>query len=243
MAKLTLEKRRKIENLVLRVYSTLDRTGRNSKYMREFFKKMSDAQFEKWIKEFEVNPDSNFYMEVIPYENEPTLKEIEEAAKITGTQLHQYVYFRHDGSKDDPIRTKVRVPVGYTHVRALQQILEKKTSYSVEAQRRNQLTGQLSGADAVGRLADEESYALQTVNAQDTLNELLGPRADNRDKRLQMYQAIERDGFVSQQNLKGDLKNQPTLNYLNILLLGAGLKTDLVDTTEFLRVSAERPQL
>jgi hypothetical protein len=123
----------------------------------------------------------------------------------------------------------------------LQQILAKKTSYSTDASKRNQLTGQLSGDDAIGRLADEEAYALKTVGAESILKELLGPRADNRDKRLGMYQAIERDGFVNYGTLKGDLKNQPTVNYLDTLLLAAGLKSDLVDQTVMLRVSADRP--
>ena len=93
----------------------------------------------------------------------------------------------------------------------------------------------------MGRVADEEAYALKTVGAEATLREVLGPRADNRDKRLGMYQAIERDGFVNYGDLKGDVKNQATLNYMNTLLIAAGLKTDLVDATELLRVTADRP--
>jgi hypothetical protein len=119
--------------------------------------------------------------------------------------------------------------------------LAKKTSYSTDASKRSQLTGQLSGDDAVGRLADEEAYALKTVGAESVLKELLGPRADNRDKRLQMYQAIDKQGFVQYGTLKGDLKNQPTINYLDTLLLAAGLKSDLIDKTELLRVSVDRP--
>jgi hypothetical protein len=104
---------------------------------------------------------------------------------------------------------------------------------------RSQLTGQLSGHDAVGRLADEEAYALKTVGGEATLNELLGPRADNRDKRLGMYHSIERDGYVQYSNLVGDLKNQPTINYMDTLLLAAGLKSDLIDPTEVLRVTTD----
>ena len=93
----------------------------------------------------------------------------------------------------------------------------------------------------MGRLADEEAYALKTVGAESILRELLGPRADNRDKRLQMYQAIDKQGFVQYGTLKGDLKNQPTINSLDTLLLAAGLKSDLIDKTELLRVSVDRP--
>ena len=234
-------KRKRIEALVLEVMGKLDTTGENTKRYQAQFKEMSDAQFEAWAKKLSTDEDFHFYLNVLPYKNEPTLDDVEAAAKVTGTKLHQYVYFRHDGAKDNPVRSAVRVPVGYIHVRRLQQILAKKTSYSTDASKRSQLTGQLSGDDAVGRLADEEAYALKTVGAEAVLKELLGPRADNRDKRLGMYQAIEKQGYVQYGELKGDLKNQPTVNYLDALLLAAGLKSDLIDKTELLRVTADRP--
>lgn len=234
-------KRKRIEALVLEVMGKLDRTGENARRYEAQFKTMSDAQFDAWAKRLATDEDFHFYLAVLPYKNEPTLDDVEAAAKVTGTQLHQYVYFRHDGAKDNPVRSAVRVPVGYIHVRRLQQILAKKTSYSTDASKRSQLTGQLSGDDAVGRLADEEAYALKTVGAEAVLKELLGPRADNRDKRLGMYQAIEKQGYVQYGELKGDLKNQPTVNYLDTLLLAAGLKSDLIDKTELLRVTADRP--
>lgn len=238
---MTREKRKRIEALVIETFEKLDKTGSNAVAYKKRLGDMSDAQFEEWVKRLATDEDYHFYLDVQPYHNEPTLDQIEAAAKVTGTKLHQYVFFRHDGAQDNPVRTAQRVPVGYIHVRRLQQILAKKTSYSTDASKRSQLTGQLSGDDAVGRLADEEAYALKTVGAESVLKELLGPRADNRDKRLQMYQAIERDGFARYGDLKGDLKNQPTINYLDTLLLAAGLKSDLIDSTELLRVSVDRP--
>ena len=238
---MTREKRKRIEALIIETFEKLDKTGSNAAIYRKKMGDMSDTQFEEWIKRFATDDDYHFYLSCQPYHNEPTLDQIEAAAKVTGTQLHQYVYFKHDGAQDNPIRTAQRVPVGHIHVRRLQQILAKKTSYSTDASKRSQLTGQLSGDDAVGRLADEEAYALKTVGAESVLKELLGPRADNRDKRLQMYQAINNQGFVQYGELKGDLKNQPTINYLDTLLLAAGLKSDLIDKTELLRVSADRP--
>lgn len=234
------EKRKKITDLILRTM-VLDPTGKNVELWRQRLEAMSDVQMYQWLEGLKKNEDEFITLQAVPYLNEPTLDSIEKAAKVTGTKLHQYVYFRHDGAEDDPIRSQVRVPVGMVHVRRLQQLLAKKTSYSTDASKRSQLTGQLSGDDAVGRVADEEAYALKTVGAEATLREVLGPRADNRDKRLGMYQAIERDGFVNYGDLKGDVKNQATLNYMNTLLIAAGLKTDLVDATELLRVTADRP--
>ena len=241
MPSLTPDKRKRIEKLVQDTFLALDITGENAKQYKTHLSGMSDTEFKAWLNALQTNEDFHFYLSCLPFHNEPTLEQIEKAAKITGTKLHQYVYFRHDGSKDKPIRTAHRVPVGFIHVRRLQQILSKKTSYSTDANSRSQLTGQLSGHDAVGRLADEEAYALKTVGGEATLQELLGPRADNRDKRLGMYQDIERYGFVQYSNLSGDLKNQPTINYMDTLLLAAGLKSDLIDTTELLRVTLDNP--
>ena len=236
------DKRKKVQDLVLTFMGAIDRTGANADRYRELFAGMSDAQFEQWAKQLMSDEEANFYLEVVPYKNEPKLEDIEHAARLVDVQLHQYVYFRHDGAKGEPVRSRVKVPVGYLHVRRLQQILSKKTGYSTDTSKRNQVTGQLSGDSAVGRLADEEVYALKTVGADATLRELLGPRADNRDKRLGMYQAIERDGYVQYGNLRGDSRNQPGIGYMDTLLLAAGLKSDLVDSTELLRVTVDRPQ-
>lgn len=107
-------KRKRIEELVLEVMRKLDRTGENAKRYEAQFKAMSDTQFEAWVKKLESDDDFHFYLSVLPYKNEPTLDDVEAAAKVTGTQLHQYVYFRHDGAKDNPVRSAVRVPVGLT---------------------------------------------------------------------------------------------------------------------------------
>ena len=114
MAKMTKDKRRRIEEIVLATMSKLDKTGENSARYQKMMSGMTDAQFEAWVKRFATDEDAHFYLAVLPFRNEPTLDDVEAAAKVTGTQLHQYVYFRHDGAKDNPVRTAVRVPVGLT---------------------------------------------------------------------------------------------------------------------------------
>ena len=238
---ITKEQRKKIEELVVKVMSILDVSNKNPTHYQEMFKGMSDVEFEKYLKGMASDDDNNFYLEVVPWENEPTLDAIKLAAKFLNLPLERNVYYRHDDNKDNPVRTSYPVPVGYMHVKRLQQILTKKTGFSTETSQRNTITGQLSGAASVGRVADEETIALATVENSDAiLKELLGPRADNKDKRLQMYQAIQRDGFVSQRDLVGDSANQGTLNYLNVIFLGAGMQTDLIDATLINRASLDK---
>jgi hypothetical protein len=114
MATMTREKRKRIEALILDVMAKLDKTGENAVQYKKQMAAMSDVQFETWMKKLDTHEDEHFYLAVLPYKNEPTLDQVEAAAKVTGTQLHQYVYFRHDGAKGDPVRTAKRVPVGLT---------------------------------------------------------------------------------------------------------------------------------
>lgn len=234
--------RKAIEEKILKTFSLLDRSGRNTTEYQNMFKSMDDTAFEKFLKTLGSSFENNFYLEVLPWENEPTLNDIKAAAKEVGYNFKQFVYIRDEvDSNGKPVRTRYAVPVGYMHVKRLQQILTKKTGYSTEISQRNPITGQLSGASSVGRIADEETIALATVEGTDeVLKELLGPRADNKDKRLQMYQSIQRDGFVNQKDLVGDSGNQSTLNYLDVVLTGAGYKTDLVNPTELSRASLKK---
>jgi hypothetical protein len=111
---MTREKRKRIEALVIETFEKLDKTGSNAAAYKKRLGDMSDAQFEEWVKRLATDEGYHFYLDVQPYHNEPTLDQIEAAAKVTGTKLHQYVFFRHDGAQGNPVRTAQRVPVGLT---------------------------------------------------------------------------------------------------------------------------------
>ena len=55
-----------------------------------------------------------------------------------------------------------------------------------------------------------------------------------------MYQNIQRDGYVNNSELEGDVRTQGTLNYLDVVLTGAGFRTDLVNSTGILRNTQEK---
>lgn len=241
MGTINKDKRARIVALVLEFMNIMDKTGKNAAHWKSKLDDMSDAALKEWLEKLESSKDHHFYLQVTPWDNEPSLNDIEKAAKLVGTKLEQYVYFRHDGSANDPDRSATRCPCGYLHIRRLQQLLMKKTTHSTSTNSRNQLTGQLAGDSANGRIADEEAYALMTVGANAVVDEMFGPRADNRQKRLQMYRDIQRDGFVQYQNLTGDSKDQPTLGLFDVHMLAAGIKTDVITQTDLLRITADKP--
>jgi hypothetical protein len=108
----TKSKREKAESLIYRVLSILDKTKINVVKYKEFFGKMSDDEFDKYMNKFLADEDENFYIEILPNKNEPKMEEIKKALDVLKVPADEYVYMRHEGHGDDPIRTAYKVPVG-----------------------------------------------------------------------------------------------------------------------------------
>ena len=106
------KKRENIEKLIYKVFSTLDTTGLNTSKYKNKYSKLSDEKFFKEMRDLVNNKDNNFYLEILPNKNEPNLRDIKAALKVLNIPENEYVYYRHDGSKDNPIRTRYKVPVG-----------------------------------------------------------------------------------------------------------------------------------
>lgn len=123
------------------------------------------------------------------------------------------------------------------HVRRMQQILSKKNSYTIDINQRSQLTGQVVNDSKIARLSDNETSALLVMGAENILNELLGGRSDNKEKKQRMYEDIARYGYAnisSNDPLVNDQVNSNSnvvLNTIDVMFLGAGLKTDLINDT------------
>lgn len=229
-----MSKRKEIESAVLSVFSTLDKTGLNTRKYVAFFKSMNDAQFKKWIEEFLKNDEENFFLEIIPHKNEPSLTDIEKAAKLLNVPLTERVIFPHLGK----IKTKTAVPVGWLMIKRHQQIVSKKNSIANTIKERNQRTGQVTGGSKAARESDMENYALQTIGAKAALKEFMGARSDDLAAKQQMYSKISTEGFVQEKELKGDPNGKVALNTINVLMLAAGLRTNLISNSLVLR-SAE----
>jgi hypothetical protein len=212
-----------------------DKTGANTKKFKEFFGKMSDSDFTKWANKFFKDDDENFYFEILPYKNEPLLEDLKECGDYLNCPLDEYVYMKHDGNKDHPIRSAHKVPVGWMECRRLQQMLLKKNSYSLDISMRNQKTNQLTGDDKIARLTDQENYVLHLWEADAAMEELMGPRADDSVGKMQLYKQISLQGYAKQSDIETDVGNKQTLNTVDTFFMGAGLMTDLVTPSLLLK--------
>ncbi|UAJ17061.1 hypothetical protein UFVDC4_00134 [Staphylococcus phage vB_SauM-UFV_DC4] len=224
------KKRQEIQNKILDVISSLDKDQSNMNKYKTFFDEMNDEEFMRYIKRF-VNSNENFYIEVLPNKSEAGFKEVEEALNKLDVPMNEFVYYRHDGNKDDPLRTRYKVPVGYLHVKRLQQLLSKKNAYSLDASTRSMKTGQLTSSDKVASVSNMEASALKAIGAQDILRELMGPRSDSMNAKQELNKNISMYGYSRLEDLPDDLSDKTTLNTTFYYLLGAGIESDLLKDT------------
>jgi hypothetical protein len=225
--KLTLKKREKIEKLVLGVVKRLDNQKMsNYKRYEAMFKVMDDSEFEKWANTMGHDLDDTIQIFQLPFE-EMKMTQIKNAADFLNVPLEEYIWYRHSDEKG--VRTKNRVPVGFVHIKRVQQLLAKKNRYALDSDETELKSGQVKGESKVASISDPESFALVALNAENTLKEFLGPRADNQFKKLQMYRQIARDGYATLSDMEEDITQSTTLNTLNTYLLASGIRSDLVN--------------
>ena len=111
---ITPVKRKKMEKLVYDTMMNLDTTGENSEKYRLKFKGMNDKQFETYFQNiFNPNTNDHLVLDIVEYERDLKIENIEKAAKFLNVPLMEYVMMPFvNGDTDSPVVTQVRVPVG-----------------------------------------------------------------------------------------------------------------------------------
>ena len=228
------EKRKKFMAHLTKVMDLLDPSGTNSQIYREKFESMSDAQFDSYIKKFFKDPKQNFYLEIVEYERDLTIEQIQKCADYMKVPLLERVAYPYlNGDSEDVEVSPYPIPVGYINMKRLQQTLINKSHGSTEIDKRSPLSGQVNGHDKNARNSDLESYCLAAVGGDAALAEFMDPRADNEKAKRQMELAISRDGYVSLKDLDlADPYHKVALNTFNTYYLMQGIGSNLVCDTE-----------
>lgn len=212
------------------IMNKLDPSGTNSKLYHEKFDKMSDNQFDSYIKRFFEDDKQNFYLEIVEYERDLTMENINACAEMMEVPLYERIalpYLSHD--KENTIVSPYPVAVGYIHEKRMPQTLMKKSAASIKIDKRNPKTGQVVGEDKNARNSDSEVYSLATLGAMQFLRESLGARADDMKSKNEMYAAIAKNGYVSLEELSDDVRDKVAINTFDVYFLMQGLRTNMVD--------------
>lgn len=255
MPKITKQQRIAVQEKVIKTLSILDPSGANAKKYEAIFKEMSDDQFFAYFKKMAASDNNNFYVEMDLYaEKKVSMDSVEKAASYLKLPLEEFVYINHTSPDGRKIRSPFKVPVMYIHLKRMQQLLSKKNIMNTDIMKagaRSKLTGSLSSTERTGRLTDSDTNALLAVtnNVGDDfswsndvankmegmagdnyiLKELLGARADNMNHKMQMQSEISTLGTATISTYRNPaIHSGQALNTLDIFLLGAGLKSDLI---------------
>ncbi len=235
------ERRKEFMKDLTEMLDTLDPTGDNTKIYEEFFGNMTDDQFDKYMIEFFNNPKANIYLEIVEFERELTLENIEKYAKKIGVPLMETIAIPYlTGDPDNVVVSPEPVPVGYIHAKRLQQTVLKKNGGSINIDQRNPRTGQVTDHDKNARNSDAETYGMLAIGAVKALEEFMGPRADNMRAKNEMYKLIGQNGFVSIDELSNDPEDKVALNTLNEDFIMQGITTNLVNPLGVIQVLKEK---
>lgn len=229
------DKRKKIEELVYKVFDALDKSGTNTTYYKEIFESMSDEQFKRFMDKFVKDPNEYIILHISEYEHTPRLEDCGRASEVLGIPLMETVYMPHISmDKKNIVATKEKCLVGYINVKRTQQMVSKKTGMSTSSSKRNVLTNQLTQKDKNGRDSDTETMILITQGADNILKELHGPRSDDNQMKNKMLEDISTNGFTQMTEIESRPQDKQSLNLVDAFFLGMQIKTNLVTSGKLL---------
>lgn len=231
------DKRKKTQDLIELVMSTIDPTLINTKKYRTMFQTMNDQQFTSWMEQFLQNPKSNLRLDIEEFGDGSRVlnfDNVEKAAQKIGIELFEYVYVPHVSSNPDhPIRTKKKVLVGHLNIKRPQQLVAKKTGLTMSDTDRDETSGAAKGDSKGGKSTGIENEMLIGLGGEEIISEILGSRADNAVEYDNMLQTISENGSVRLEDIKTSAYDKPTLLTTDMFFKAMGIKTDIVSPSYY----------
>ena len=224
------ERKQRVIDYVCHALELIEGGTVNATAYREEWEAMSDTQFTKMMEELREDEDRQLvYLELVEFERDLKLHNIEKCAQFMKVPLYEYVAIPDvTGDPNNVVVTPEPVPVGYAHYKRMQQTVLKKNSVNLHVNKKNPKTGQVVSSDKTIRNTDVETYALMSLGAKQALREFMGPRADDPVMENEMYTSIANNGYVELNKLTSDPLNKVAVNTLNMYFLMQGFITKLV---------------
>ncbi len=218
------KQRQEAEELIYKIFDTVDDTHTNSDYYKKIFSNMSDEDFTEFCKR---RLPFRFHTQV--FKVEPKMYDIIDAFKILNKPLLEKVKLPYVYEKDGvPIETQECVVV-YIHLKRMKQMLTKKNHNSINTDKRDQKTGLLVGDDKGGKETDREFESLATMGLDYTMDEFARPRADAMNAKSQMSATILSKGYVEDKDIFLAKNDSIAKNLMNVYLIGAHIHSNLID--------------
>lgn len=233
---ISTKKRQEVENIIYKVFDTLDKTHTNSDYYREIFSKMSNNEFYHF---FERRMPLRFHYDI--FKIEPNMSNIVDALKIIGASLFEKVNLRHIyvNRQGKPVQSKecLVIPI---HIKRLKQMVISKSHVAMNTEKRDMKTGLLTSSDKGAKETDREFESLAAFGLDYTMDEFARARADSLKASAEMNSIIMTKGFVTANDITVDRDDSIAKNLLNIYLIGAHIHSNLIDEDYMTPYTAKR---
>ena len=231
--------RTKCEKRIYDCMNKLDPTGQNAEYYKKKFAKMNDQQFYDFFKQ-----DFPLKFQTKVFEIDPKIEDIIDTLQnilhvpVTEQLSMPFLYKNKDG---EPVKTK-DVLVVYLPLKRLKQMVQKKTGFSVNIDKRDYRTGLLIDTDKNGNSTDREFESLVVYGLDDTLSELATYRADAMNAKSKFYAEVNAKGMVSQKEVEVDNDDSIAKNLISSYLLGCHINSNLINVDCYLPRTLKRKE-
>lgn len=214
--------RKAAEAYLYKCLDRIDKTGTNSKLYREFFSKLSDAQFELYLKRLEQGEDVlAFYAPNVKMKMD--LDDVISAAEDLGVEIFQYID-RYDDATDSYYRTPFKCCVLELPVRRQAQFADHKLSVPEGDSKVDMLTGQVMKPDRAGSISQVEIQTLFARGLKTTSLELLKYRGGDVVAFAEYKRSLEENGSA---NINKDTGSVPrSAVVLDALLSGMHIESN-----------------
>lgn len=236
---ITNKQREDIEVFLCEFFDALDKTKTNSEFYQTKWAKMSNAQFEKWLKR-----EYPLQLQVRAWEIEPKMEDYKAAAKVIGVPLLgkialPYLYINKDGI---PVNTKDALLMKL-HFKKVQQFITKKNKVSIDIDDRDMKGGRLGTGDKGSATSDKEMECFAIMGMYNTMEEFATIKADAMNAKSEAYNQIATTGTLSNKDYKLSQDDSLARNMISNYMLACHINTNLVNQNGYTPYTLKERQM
>lgn len=223
--KITPKLRKEAEELIYKIYDTLDPTHKNSDYYRQLFSTMDDNAFYNFFKR---RLPLRYHYEL--FENETTMQTLFKAFKILDKPLLEKVNMPHiyRNKNGEPVQSKECLVI-YIHIKRMKQMVSEHSHNAMNIEKRDLKTGLLTGEDKGAKETDREFESLVAYDLDYTIDEFSRFRADALDAAHKANNIILTKGSLSEKDINVASDDSIGKNLINTYLMAANIHSNLLD--------------
>ena len=188
-------KRQKVEDYIVSLMNTIDRTGLNTTRYKDMFAHMSDKQFDSWMKDLR-DQKTKLYLWTPNMKVAVQIRDLITAANKVGCQLFERLRL-WDNATRRYYTTPEKFLIVELPVRRVKQYLLDKLSVPDSDRVVNPTTGQVIKPDKGSAISMTEAQTYDSKGLHKCLDELLIVRGGNLEAYASFKAALENGGTAS----------------------------------------------